>query len=271
MRASVSSFPESQCGQSCQPTTSGPESVGAGGAQAVRGLLHSELDADEIHLWYACLDQPAVDFRSLLSPDETIRAQRFHRERDRQRFIVRRGLLRTMLSGYLHADPGQLQFCCGRNGKPTMTDESGRKICFNLSHAEGLALYGFTRGREIGVDIERVRDVPDMDQIVERFFSPTENAALRTFALSSKRRAFFVCWTRKEALTKATGDGLTACWQAFDVSPFPDEPADPLRICVDSTASGWAVRDLQAPLGFAAAFAVQGDDTRNVLRAWPNL
>jgi 4'-phosphopantetheinyl transferase len=157
----VSRFSESQCEQSCQPTTSGQESAGAGGAKFVRGLLHSELDADEIHLWYACLDRPAVDFRSLLSPDETIRAQRFHLERDRQRFIVRRGLLRTMLSGYLHADPGQLQFCCGRNGKPTLTDESGRKICFNLSHAGGLALYGFTRGREIGVDIERVRDVPN--------------------------------------------------------------------------------------------------------------
>ena len=102
--------------------------------------------------------------------------------------------------------PDQLQFCYGKNGKPALVRKWGKgNINFNLSHSEGLALYVFTRDREIGVDIEHIRDIPEMDQIAARFFSVRENAVFRALPESKKKEAFFSCWTRKEAFIKALG------------------------------------------------------------------
>jgi len=189
-----------------------------------------------------------------------MRAERFHFEEDGRRFIVRRAILRTILSGYLSVEPSRFQFCYGKNGKPQVADTFGEgKISFNLSHSEGLALYAFAREREIGVDIEHVRDIPEMEQIAESYFSARENAIFRTLPENERKEAFFNCWTRKEAFIKATGDGLSWPLDRFDVSLVPGEPARLLRIEGDSkAASQWFIQDLKPAFGFAAAFAVKG-------------
>ena len=224
--------------------------------------LDLELTTDEIHVWCASLDQPVSQFQMLsqtLSPDERMRAERFHFEKGRNRFIVGRGILRTILGSYLNIEPNQLQFCYGYNGKPALTNISGQEIiCFNSSRSNRLALYGFARGREIGVDIEQIHDISKMDQIVERFFSAKENPAFRTLAKSKRKEAFFNCWTRKEAFIKAIGNGLSHPLDKFDVSLVPGEPARLLRIQGDSKAAfRWTIQELKPAFGFAAAIAVE--------------
>jgi 4'-phosphopantetheinyl transferase len=233
--------------------------------------LDLELTDDEIHIWCAVLDSPPYRIRrfvQLLSIDERTRAQLFHFERDRKRFIVGRGMLRMILGFYLNFEPSQLKFCYGKNGKPALADTFGKgRICFNLSKSDGVALFAFTGDREIGVDIEKIRDIPEMEQIAENFFSVRENEVFRALPRSEKQEAFFSCWTRKEALVKAIGDGLSCPLDTFDVSLVPGDPAMLLRIEGDSeAASRWSIQELEPAFGFAAAFAVTGRRWR--LHCW---
>ncbi len=232
-----------------------------------------ELTTDEIHVWCASLDHPVSRCQrltQLLSRDERMRVERFHFEKDRKRFIVCRGILRTILGCYLSVQPSRLQFCYGKRGKPALADTFGKgTIRFNISHSNGVALFAFTRDREIGVDIEKIRDIAEMDQIAERFFSARENAVFRALPKSKKKEAFFNCWTRKEAFIKAIGDGLSYPLDKFDVSLVPGEPARLLRTEGDSKgASRWSIQELNPVSGFAAAFAVEGRIRRLHCRQW---
>jgi 4'-phosphopantetheinyl transferase len=229
------------------------------------------LPSDEVHVWRASLDQPASRVQSLqhtLTTDELSQAGRFYFQKDRQHFIVARGLLRAILSRYLDVEPGQLRFCYSDYGKPSLAPPSGPKtLNFNLSHSDRLVLYAVTRGREIGIDLERVRPVPEAEQIAERFFSAEENAVFRTLPARLKQEAFFTCWTRKEAYIKARGEGLSLPLDQFDVSLVPGEPAMLLSTRGDpQEAARWSLRELMPGPGYVAAIAVEGHDWR--LACW---
>ena len=224
--------------------------------------LDLALRPDEIHAWCASLDQPVSRFQMLsktLSLDEHFRAERFHFEKDREHFIVSRGILRTILGCYLNVEPSRLRFCYGKHGKPALADIFGKAtILFNMSDSEKFALYGFSRDGEIGVDIEQICDISEMDQIAERFFSVRENAVFRALPETMKKEAFFNCWTRKEAFIKAIGVGLCSPLDKFDVSMIPGEPAKLLRIEGDSKGTAqWSIQELKPAYGFAAAFAIE--------------
>jgi 4'-phosphopantetheinyl transferase len=225
--------------------------------------LDLKLSNDEIHIWCASLDQPTSLIEKLvctLSIDERTRAGRFYFEKDRKRFVVRHGILRMILGYYLGVEASELQFCYGRNGKPRLADTFGNgAILFSMSSSEGLALYGFTRNREIGVDVECVRDIPEMDQIIELIFSARETQVYRALPKHLKREAFFACWTRKEAFVKATGDGLSKPLDKFELTVNPGEPATLLEIDGDSrSACRWSIHDSKPASGFAAAIVAEG-------------
>ena len=233
--------------------------------------LDVELGTDQIHIWYCALDQEASRCSELiqtLSLDELIRAKRFRFDRDRENFIVCRGILREILGHYLLVEPSQLQFCYGKYGKPALTDSfENTAISFNLSHSKNLAVYAFTRNREIGVDIEHVHDIPEMEQLAEQFFSAVENTVFHALPDSKKREAFFNCWTRKEAFLKAVGDGLSYPLDNFDVSFIPGQPSGLLAVHGDPQASSrWTIQDLEPPFGFAAAYAIERRSPR--LHCW---
>jgi 4'-phosphopantetheinyl transferase len=164
------------------------------------------------------------------------------------------------LGYYLNVAPGLIRFSYGIHNKPALADGPGRgKLFFNLSHSHGMALYAFTNEREIGVDIEYIRDIPDMEQIVEHFFSARELTVFRALSESRKRESFFNCWTRKEALIKATGEGLSYPLDGFVVSMVPDEPARLISINGNTgVAARWSIRDIKPAAGYAAALAVPG-------------
>jgi 4'-phosphopantetheinyl transferase len=214
-----------------------------------------------VHIWQVTLLQDVnclARLQQTLSPDELTHAQRFHFERDRRRYIVGRGVLREILARYLGQDAGQIVFAYTERGKPYLP-KNPLNIHFNLAHSHEMAVYAVTVGHEVGVDIEHIHPVAEMDQIVERFFSPTEIRAWRALPEAQKPTGFFNCWTRKEAYIKATGEGLSKPLDQFAVSLAPDEPAR--LLCVDgdeNEAQRWSLHALRLDQNdYAGALAIR--------------
>jgi len=233
------------------------------------------LGDDEIHVWRATLDQTPSQIQGFLhnlAADEQAKAERFYFERDREHFIAARGVLRAILGGYLNRAPESLSFCYSSHGKPALAGESdGEPIRFNVSHSYGVALYAITRGREVGIDLERIRFDLAVAEIAERFFSRREVAMLRTLPTEAQRQAFFRCWTRKEAYIKARGEGLSLPLDQFDVSLAPGEPAAVLGTQRDpSEASRWSLQELTPAPGYAATLTVEGHGWHLTRWQWPD-
>jgi 4'-phosphopantetheinyl transferase len=233
------------------------------------------LGCDEVHVWRATLDQTPSQiqsFRHNLAADEQARAERFYFERDRGHFIAARGVLRAILGGYLNRVPESLSFCYSSHGKPALAGESdGDAIRFSVSHSHGVALFAVTRGREVGIDLERIRSDLAVAEIAGRFFSRREVAMLRTLPAEAQREAFFLCWTRKEAYLKARGEGLSLLLDQIDVSLAPGEPnAVPGTQRDPSEASSWSLQELTPAPGYVAALAVEGHGWRLACWQWPD-
>jgi len=228
------------------------------------------LSPDDVHVWRASLIQPASrveQLRLTLSADEQARADRFYFEQHKNRFIVARGILRIILSRYLDISPRQVQFSYGAHGKPALAATLGKGLLeFNLSHSQDIALYAVTRSlaaasasRLLGIDVEHIRPMPDLEKIAERFFAARENAALQALPVSLRQQAFFNCWTRKEAYLKACGYGLAGELNKIEVSLTPGEPALLLSIAGETeAASRWCLTDLTPASGASAALVVFG-------------
>lgn len=232
-----------------------------------RPRLHGE----EVHVWRAALARTAGEveaLKRLLSEDELRRAERFHFPHDRSNFVVARGTLREILSPYAALPPELLRFSYNAFGKPELTCAQGQTdVRFNLSHAGSLALYAVAAGREVGVDIEAVREGVSCEELAANFFSRRELAALLALPADDRRRAFFECWARKEAYIKGRGEGLSLPLDSFDVSLAPGEPAALLAARDDRPgAAHWSLRELAAGPEYAAAVAVEGGGWR--LRCW---
>jgi 4'-phosphopantetheinyl transferase len=218
------------------------------------------LDQNEIHVWRCFLDQPEQQIDALvktLTDDEVKRAERFHFQRDRLHFIAARGVLRMILGQYLGSDPGYVRFIYGRNGKPSLAGEKEPRLCFNVSHSRGLALYAFTYDRKIGVDVEYLDRERAIEHIVERFYSPTEISAFNSLPADKQHDAFFTYWTCKEAYLKAEGTGLSFGLDKVEISMTPEKHTALAAIDGDTQqAALWSLQTLDAAKEYAAALAV---------------
>jgi 4'-phosphopantetheinyl transferase len=217
------------------------------------------LSRDEVHLWHIALDEHAVEsLKPFLNSEESVRANRFHFARDRNHFTVARAVLRKLLSTYLRIEASDVRLSYGEMGKPFL-DAHADEIRFNLAHAGGRALYGFSRHRDLGVDLELIREDFTGDDIARRFFSATEVDALQSVPDELRKNAFFNCWTRKEAYIKARGEGLSMPLDCFDVSLIPGEPAALLKNHADEAeVRRWEMRSISVADGFVAAIVVEG-------------
>jgi 4'-phosphopantetheinyl transferase len=230
------------------------------------------IGCDEIHVWRASLDQAPLQVESFLlsfAADEKARAERFYFARDRGHFIVARGVLRAILGRYMNRAPEQLSFRYGAQGKPVIAGESGvDAIHFNLSHSHGLALYAITRGRQVGIDLERIRSDVATAEIAGRFFPPGEAATLQALPADMQRQAFFRSWTRKEASIKARGEGLFSLNQ-FELQPDSGESdamgshRDPIE------AARWSLQEFFPAPDYVAALAAEGHGWRVSCWQWP--
>ncbi len=209
--------------------------------------------------------------REFLSEDEQVRAGSFAYQELRDRWTVSRATLRAILGRYVESAPSDLQFEHADFGKPYLAGESSHNIFFNLSHSDNVALVAVTATAPVGIDVERVRAIPDWNRVANRFFSSSENAALSGVDQQHRERAFYNCWTRKEAIIKATGEGLSACLDAFDVTLEPGEPAAVLhdRRSVNNGQT-WRLQHLDPADEFVGAVALQctGDVTVNYHDYW---
>ena len=158
------------------------------------------LSDQDIHLWKTNLNvsKDTLSYlNTLLSKDEQERAQRFRFERDRSHFIAGRGTLRCILGRYLNCDPDQICFSYSPKGKPSLEAYAAAPQ-FSLSHSHGLALYGLTRDRAIGVDLEYYRPI-GVESLAKSFFSAREFTLLQSLPAEQQLATFFHLWTCKEA------------------------------------------------------------------------
>jgi len=230
------------------------------------------LPDDEVQLWRVDLEAiRAAESRwqEVLSANERKRAARFHFPADRQRFVASRALLRKILAAFFpDTRPTDLNFSYSKKDKPSLAGaHAASDIKFNVSHSGGIALYAFARRRDIGVDVEQVRQDFDLEAIAHRFFSADEQKQLDTAPPEEKPEAFFRCWTRKEAYIKATGDGLSLPLSQFDVSLEVGEKNGLLATRPDASEAGrWLLQEVPGGPGYVAALCVRGQDWK--LTGW---
>jgi 4'-phosphopantetheinyl transferase len=198
-----------------------------------------DLAAGEIHLWLAFYDQLIDErvlerYREILSAVEREREQRFHFYADRQRYLVTRALVRTVLSRYAAIEPNEWIFSANEYGRPEIGSREAQSVelSFNISHTHSLIILGVTRRRALGVDVENVFARQVSLDIADRFFSPDEAAALAALPTRQQRYRFFEYWTFKESYIKARGIGLSLPLDRFSFE-FPDEGVVSLAIHSD--------------------------------------
>jgi 4'-phosphopantetheinyl transferase len=162
---------------------------------------------------------------------------------------------RQILGRYLELPADRVELISESKGKPRLAGKS--TLCFNLSHSGDLALLAVTSGREVGVDVEKMRfDLP-VDGLA-RFFTDAERERLLALSPGEKESTFFRWWTRKEAVLKAEGSGLSGGLDRLDISGCPPD----LVRFPDDGQQWWRVEDLEVERGYAAAVAAPPGDWR---------
>lgn len=211
--------------------------------------------------------------RAWLTPEERERAARYRFDADRRRFAWTRGILRALLASYVDCLPDQIHFGTAFKGKLHLSAShhpAHGGLRFNVSHSHEWALIALARDREVGVDVEHHRPLHhDLFDIAARFFAPAEVGALRALAPAEQEPAFFRIWSRKEAYIKATGEGVSAGLDTFEVS-IGIHPAVSLRVLGrPADAARWMMRSLDVGPDYGAALAVEAIEGRDVeLKLW---
>lgn len=219
----------------------------------------------EVVVWKIDLDENVGSLSGLerlLSEDERQRADRFHFNLDRQRYVIGRAAVRRLLGKQLRRRPEAVQLRYNSQGKPALVRAEGDADWrFSVAHSGGLALVAMTRHREVGIDVERVRPDVECLELARRYFSPREIAELEATPTAEQRRAFFHGWTRKEAYLKAHGTGLSLPLDQFSVSlgrtpQLLSTEHDPSQLGL------WELHSWDPAAEFVAALAVEGRGLR---------
>ena len=217
----------------------------------------------DVEVWQVDLRQPAGWVKAaaddLLAPEEVEYAARGATP-VRQRRIVARAALRVVLSRLLDRPPASLRFAIGPNGKPVLEDPSAEELHFNLSRSDDCCLIAATAVGPIGVDVERVADVAQLEAVVARRFAPAEATAILALRGERRLRAFFRCWTRKEAYLKASGSGLTSALDGVVGTVDDDGPA--IVSLEDDDKRAWSLSTVDPGPDLLGAVAVRGDHDR---------
>jgi 4'-phosphopantetheinyl transferase len=230
----------------------------------------------EVDVWRASLDVSASLAARLarpLGPEERARAQRFRSGADQRRFTVARGVLRALIASYVGLPARALRLSEGIHGKPQLVpptaDAPHPELTFNVSHSGELALYAIARGRQVGIDLERMDATTDIEALARRFFSDAERSGFDSVEHERRTAAFYRVWTAKEAYLKARGLGLSLPLCSFDVALRSGEPTRLMAGGLTGRVeSRWTLVELPAGPGYAAALAMEGTPRRVRLWRW---
>ena len=207
---------------------------------------------DEVHVWRVELDgEDAGTLATFLSSDERDYSSGFKYETLRRRWMAARGALRVVLAAYTQIVPAALRFMIEPTGKPKLVDAN---LPFNLTHTDHLAFIAVAAEGLVGIDAEIVHPEFPWEDLGRAFFARQEVSAIFQLAPELRTKAFYACWTRKEAYLKAVGFGLQTATNTFQVSVESDEPRL-LRVDGDpEQAARWGLMDL-SEAGVAVALA----------------
>ncbi|MBY0272702.1 MAG: 4'-phosphopantetheinyl transferase superfamily protein [Alphaproteobacteria bacterium] len=181
------------------------------------------LNLDEVHIWSACLSENEANlpyFSSLLSQDEQKRASHFKFSKDQKRYTISRGILRSLLAEYLGEPLQKIEILYGLWGKPCLPEE--KALFFNLSHSGDYALYAFTQGYEIGIDVEYIDVSLELEDMAKSVFSTIEFSHWKALNAQEKINSFFKHWVSKEAYLKASGKGWLESRHALTLTKIND-------------------------------------------------
>jgi 4'-phosphopantetheinyl transferase len=224
------------------------------GWSALEGVA---LDPGEVHVFAAWIEDrvPPKDAVGVLSAEELERSRSFVRCSDQRHFIESHAFLRRVLACYATVDPAEIQFEHGPWGKPRISGLHGSPpIEFSLSHSRGVVLVGLAVGGAIGIDVELVRPFDDCDSLARRFFAPDEYRAICSLPEPARLSGFFRYWTRKEAVLKALGTGMSTRLDSFAVTLT--ETTRPIDFGAHATrAPEWSLIELEPCEGAIAAVA----------------
>jgi 4'-phosphopantetheinyl transferase len=218
------------------------------------------LAAYEVHTWFLDLRLDAealLELRRTLSTDEEARVQQFRFQRDKDRSIASRGLLRALLAHYIDCEPRAVSFSYGSAGKPALTPGCAAEgIHFNVAHSGDFGLVAITKHREVGVDIEHAERQSDNEKVARRFFSPVELASFLESPSDERADAFVRHWVRKEAYLKARGFGLTRHEEGFDAALSEAN----VSTFVHADGTSWTAREVVPRAGYRASVVAQETD-----------
>jgi 4'-phosphopantetheinyl transferase len=171
----------------------------------------------DIHIWrFRAELHPTVDINAALDEAERARTLRMTSDAARRHFAASQAALRQVLTRYIAVAPNQIAFKRGAHGKPFLADVHHSDLQFNLSHSHEWGVVAVAPGRELGIDLERVRERAAAPRLVNRFYAEQERATFEAATPSDQMRIFFRLWTRKEGYIKATGSGLSVSLRAID-------------------------------------------------------
>lgn len=226
-----------------------------------------QLKGDDLHIWrvdLAHLVNAEPQLRRILSEDESQRADKYHFEKDRTSFVIRRGMLRRLLGAYVDIEPADLRFAYNKFDKPELQIDAS--VSFNTSSARDVCLLAFTLDAGIGIDIEYIdTEFPKME-IAERYFSANEVKALRAFDLKLQTDAFFDCWTKKEAYVKAVGEGMSRPLPHFDISV--ETPGSFAVTASGGNLKEWSFESFIPEENFIASIAYAGGQRSHSYFRW---
>lgn len=200
-------------------------------------------------LFLALSDFPERLAEPLLTADEMERARRLVAPPVRRGFVGGRWLLRSALAVLTGAEPRLLDIQAGAHGKLLLAGHGQRAASFNLSHSGDLVALALLRGRRIGIDIEVERPLTDAVLLARRILNPRERQQYETLPVSARESALLMAWTRKEAVLKAVGTGVSGGLSTVEV----------LTDSVVRLGETWSVRSVAMPLGFHGAVAIDGE------------
>lgn len=241
--------------------------------QGAKPLLNA-FEEPSVHVWGCVLEGDARIIEqcdSWLSLEERTRATRFIRSEDRHQFILARGGLRILLSGYTGLDPAALVLQPGPEGKPGLGDQwiGPQPVRFNLSHSRGRMLVGIANQRDVGIDLEQIRTGTDVMKLAGRFYAPAELDAITSQDASGQRDAFYRHWVAKEAFLKFKGVGLKFPLGQCRVAMAPNRGGATIHWQKGpAEVERGFVKFLPLPDGWVGAVAAEGSDWAVQLGEW---
>lgn len=221
-------------------------------------LQKNNINEGEIHIWIVNMLEHYDnynDYLHLLSSHEYKRANNYAFEKDKQRFVISRGILKTLIAKYLLICPKQVRLSINKYGKPYIKkiNNLNKMLHFNVSHSENIILYIFSEKNKVGIDIEKPKIMNNLDNIAKMVFTDKEYHTFMLIPKLYKSKFFYQCWSRKEAFIKALGTGLAYPLNKVNVIVIQKKYMHLISV------GKFKIMDLHIDPNYTCAFAVKGE------------